>query len=213
MRSSAKKTLQLLGGNLAKLPEELRPEAQAVLASEQRIMAILHRFTLKKFAAWKTRIHGDYHLGQVLYTGNDFVLIDFEGEPIKSLSERRLKQSPLRDVAGMMRSFHYAAYAAFRQRGQVRVEDVPFLEPRVEAWYRHNSQLFLASYQEAMAGSGILPEQPEQAEVMLRSYLLDKAIYELGYELNNRPDWLFIPLRGVLALLKSDEESGEKTAS
>ena len=212
MRSSAKKTLQLLSANLAQLPEELRPEAQAVLASEQRIMAILHRFTLKKFSAWKTRIHGDYHLGQVLYTGNDFVLIDFEGEPIKSLSERRLKQSPLRDVAGMMRSFHYAAYASFRQRGQVRAEDVPFLEPRLEAWYRHISQLFLACYQSTMAGSGILPEEPEQAEVMLQSYLLDKAIYELGYELNNRPDWLFIPLRGVLALLKSDEESGEKTA-
>jgi maltose alpha-D-glucosyltransferase/alpha-amylase len=209
MRSRAKKTLQLLSRNLAKLPEELRPSAETVLGQEGTIMAILHRFTLNKFSAWKTRIHGDYHLGQVLYTGNDFILIDFEGEPIKSLGERRLKQSPLRDVAGMIRSFHYAAYALFMQRSQVRQEDIPFLQPWAEAWYCQNSGAFLASYQSSVAGSGLLPQLPEEAHLMLQTYLLDKAIYELGYELNNRPDWVFIPLTGVLALLKSAIGTGE----
>jgi len=202
MRSRAKKTLQLLGRNLAGLPKELQPEAADLLGREADIMALLHRFTEAKFSAWKTRVHGDYHLGQVLYTGNDFILIDFEGEPVKSLSERRIKQSPLRDVAGMMRSFYYAAYAVFLQGGQVRVEDVPYLGPWAQAWYLHHSGVFLDSYQASLAGSGILPALAAEAEVMLRTYLLDKAIYELGYELNNRPDWIFIPLRGVLGLLK-----------
>jgi maltose alpha-D-glucosyltransferase/alpha-amylase len=209
MRSRAKKTLQLLSRNLAKLPQELRPEAEAVLGQEGTIMAILHRFTVNKFSAWKTRIHGDYHLGQVLYTGNDFILIDFEGEPVKSLSERRIKQSPLKDVAGMIRSFHYAAFAVFMQRSQVRQEDIPFLRPWAEAWYRENSRAFLVSYQNSIAGSGILPKLHEEAQTMLQTYLLDKAIYELGYELNNRPDWVFIPLTGILALLKSDAASAE----
>jgi len=136
-------------------------------------------------------------------TGNDFILIDFEGEPVKSLSERRIKQSPLRDVAGMMRSFYYAAYALFLQRGELRADDAPYLEPWAHAWYLHHSGVFLDSYRASLAGSGILPPLAGEAEAMLQTYLLDKAIYELGYELNNRPDWAFIPLRGVLELLKS----------
>jgi maltose alpha-D-glucosyltransferase / alpha-amylase len=201
MRSRAKKALDLLRRNLGKIPQELRPEAEAVLGHDQEIMTILQKFTTGKFSAWKTRIHGDYHLGQVLYTGNDFIIIDFEGEPIKSLSERRLKQSPLRDVAGMMRSFFYAAYAALMQRSQIRAEDIPFLTPWAEGWYRYNAGIFLASYEKSVSGSGLIPKEPAEAETMLQTYLLDKAIYELGYELNNRPDWVSIPLKGILGLL------------
>jgi maltose alpha-D-glucosyltransferase / alpha-amylase len=204
MRSRARKTLDLLRRNLAKIPPQLRPEAEAVLGHEQEIMAALQKFTGAKFSAWKTRIHGDYHLGQVLYTGNDFIIIDFEGEPIKSLSERRLKQSPLRDVAGMMRSFFYAAYAVLMQRSQVRAEDIPFLVPWAEAWYRYNAGIFLAAYEKCVAGSGLIPKEAPEAEVMLQTYLLDKAIYELGYELNNRPDWVSIPLKGILGLLNPE---------
>jgi maltose alpha-D-glucosyltransferase / alpha-amylase len=209
MRSRAKKTLDLLRRNLAKIPQELRPDAEAVLGHEQEIMAILQKFTQGKFSAWKTRIHGDYHLGQVLYTGQDFIIIDFEGEPIKSLSERRLKQSPLRDVAGMMRSFFYAAYAVLMQRSQVRAEDIPFLIPWAEAWYRYNAGIFLAAYEKSVAGSGLIPTDPAESGTMLQTYMLDKAIYELGYELNNRPDWVSIPLKGILGLLTT--EGGRKT--
>jgi maltose alpha-D-glucosyltransferase / alpha-amylase len=213
MRSRAKKTLELLRRNLAKMPQQLRPEAEAVLGHEQEIMAVLQKFTLGKFSAWKTRIHGDYHLGQVLYTGNDFVIIDFEGEPIKSLSERRLKQSPLRDVAGMMRSFFYAAYAVLMQRSQVRAEDLPFLVPWAEAWYRYNAGIFLAAYEKSVAGSGLIPKEAAEEETMLQTYMLDKAIYELGYELNNRPDWVSIPLRGILGLLKPEGGKQQETAA
>ena len=202
MRTRAKKVLDLLSRNLAKLPQELRPEGDEVLGHEQDILALLQKFTVNKFAAWKSRIHGDYHLGQVLYTGNDFIIIDFEGEPIKSLSERRLKQSPLRDVAGMMRSFYYAANAVLMQRSQTREEDIPFLRPWAEAWYRYNAGIFLASYQKTVAGSGLIPKEPAETEIMLQTFMLDKAMYELGYELNNRPDWVSIPLKGVLGLLK-----------
>jgi maltose alpha-D-glucosyltransferase / alpha-amylase len=213
MRSRAKKTLDLLRRNLTRIPQHLRTDAEAVLGREQEIMAVLQRFTQGKFSAWKTRIHGDYHLGQVLYTGNDFVIIDFEGEPIKSLSERRLKQSPLRDVAGMMRSFFYAAYAVLMQRSQVRADDIPFLLPWADAWYRYNTGIFLASYEKSVAGSGLIPRDPAEAETMLQTYLLDKAVYELGYELNNRPDWVSIPLKGILELLtpeggKENSETG-----
>jgi maltose alpha-D-glucosyltransferase/alpha-amylase len=204
MRSRAKKTLDLLRRNLSKIQPQLRPEAEAVLGREQEIMAVLQKFTVGKFSAWKTRIHGDYHLGQVLYTGKDFIIIDFEGEPVKSLTERRLKQSPLRDVAGMMRSFCYAAYAVLMQRSQVRAEDIPFLTPWAEAWYRYNAGIFLASYEKSVAGSGLVPTDAGEVETMLQTFLLDKAIYELGYELNNRPDWVYIPLKGILGLLKPE---------
>ena len=204
MRSRAKKTLDLLRRNLSKIQPQLRPEAEAVLGREQEIMAILQKFTVGKFSAWKTRIHGDYHLGQVLYTGKDFIIIDFEGEPVKSLTERRLKQSPLCDVAGMMRSFCYAAYAVLMQRSQVRAEDIPFLTPWAEAWYRYNAGIFRASYEKSVAGSGLVPNDAGEVETMLQTFLLDKAIYELGYELNNRPDWVYIPLKGILGLLKPE---------
>ncbi|HEY5513443.1 MAG TPA: putative maltokinase, partial [Geomonas sp.] len=203
MRSRAKKVFELLRRNLEKIPQ-LRTEAEGLLGREQEILAVLQKFTVGKFSAWKTRIHGDYHLGQVLYTGNDFIIIDFEGEPVKSLSERRIKQSPLRDVAGMMRSFSYAAYAVLMQRSQMRAEDIPFLEPWAETWSRYNAGVFLASYQKIVAGSGLLPKEPEDVETMLQTFLLDKAIYELGYELNNRPGWVSIPLRGILGLLKPE---------
>jgi len=202
MRTRAKKVLDLLRRNLPKIPEELHPDAEAVLRLEGEILALLQKFTVSKFPAWKSRIHGDFHLGQLLYTGNDFIIIDFEGEPVKSLSERRIKQSPLRDVAGMLRSFYYAANAVLRQRGQMREEDIPFLRPWAEAWCRYNAGIYLASYQKSVAGSGLIPTEPADAEVMLQTYLLDKALYELGYELNNRPDWVVIPLKGVLGLLQ-----------
>lgn len=201
MRSRARKTLDLLRRNLTKIPEDLRSDAEAVLGHEQDILAVLHQFTGEKFAAWKTRIHGDYHLGQVLYTGKDFVIIDFEGEPVKSLTERRLKQSPLRDVAGMMRSFFYAPYAVLMQRSQIRSEDIPYLVPWAETWYRYNAGVFLAAYKDSLAGTELIPKDPAQADVMLQTFMLDKAIYELGYELNNRPEWVGIPLKGILGLL------------
>jgi len=207
MRSRTKKVFDLLRRNLSLIPQQARPQAEALLGMEAEVLASLQTFTLSKFSAMKTRIHGDYHLGQLLYTGDDFLIMDFEGEPVKSLGERRIKQSPLRDVAGMMRSFSYAARSVLMQRTQVREEDIAYLVPWVQAWYRYNSATFLDSYLRNVAGSNFMPQEREELEVMLHTFMLDKAIYELGYELNNRPEWVSIPLDGIMDLLALEKGS------
>ena len=154
----------------------------------------------------RIRCHGDYHLGQVLYTGKDFVIIDFEGEPIRPISERQIKRSPLRDVAGMLRSFHYAAYARLfeqQEAGLIRSDDFSHLESWGEFWHTWVSVLFLKAYLEVAAQGDFLPQTLEELQVLIDIYLLEKAIYEVGYELNNRPEWIRIPVQGILRQLKS----------
>jgi maltose alpha-D-glucosyltransferase/alpha-amylase len=134
------------------------------------------------------------------------VIIDFEGEPTHPLSERRIKRSPLRDVAGMLRSFHYAAYAALfdqRSRGLARPDDAPYLELWLQGWYVGVCFFFLKAYLELMSRGTLLPQSAEERRVLLDAYVLEKAVYELGYELNNRPDWVRIPVLGILHLLQT----------
>jgi maltose alpha-D-glucosyltransferase/alpha-amylase len=184
------------------LPKAFREEAKEVLGAEKDILEREKRILDRKANAAKIRIHGDYHLGQVLYTGKDFVILDFEGEPARALSERKLKRSSLRDVTGMMRSFQYAAYSALWQPA-MRTEDVPFLERWADLWYREMSSVFLQSYLKTTADAIFVPQNPEDLQVLLEAYLLDKAVYEIGYELNNRPDWVVIPIRGIKHILRS----------
>src|SRR3954467_136924 len=156
MRASLRRNFDLLEKKLATLPDAFRDEASEVLASEDRILAQEQRLLDRRGNATKIRIHGDYHLGQVLYTGKDFVILDFEGEPARPLSERKLKRSALRDVAGMMRSFQYAAYSALWQPA-MRKEDVPFLELWADLWYRHMGSVFLQSYLETTGSAIFIP--------------------------------------------------------
>jgi maltose alpha-D-glucosyltransferase/alpha-amylase len=152
----------------------------------------------------RIRCHGDYHLGQVLYTGRDFIIIDFEGEPARSLGVRRMKGSPLQDVAGMLRSFHYAAFAALLgQVSSIRPEDYPALVPWAQFWYGWVGSTFLRAYLEVAGHSKVLPTNPEHLHILLDAYLLEKAFYELTYELNSRPDWVPVPLQGMLQLLET----------
>jgi maltose alpha-D-glucosyltransferase/alpha-amylase len=202
MRALVRRTTELLGKKIDNLPEKFREEAREVLGAEKEILQREKRLLDRKTNAAKIRIHGDYHLGQVLYTGKDFIILDFEGEPARPLSERKLKRSPLRDVAGMMRSFQYAAYSALWQPA-MRNEDVPFLERWADMWYRHVSSVFLQSYLHTTASAVFIPKNSDDLQVMLEAYLLDKAIYEIGYELNNRPEWVVIPIRGIKHILKS----------
>jgi maltose alpha-D-glucosyltransferase/alpha-amylase len=156
----------------------------------------------------RIRVHGDYHLGQVLYTGKEFVLIDFEGEPARSLSDRRIKRSPVRDVAGMLRSFHYASRAPLTGEvggSVVRPGDVTSLEPWADCWNGWVASAFLHGYLAVAKEGSFLPHTREELEVLLDVYLLEKAIYELGYELNNRPDWVKLPLLGILSLMEAPE--------
>src|SRR5579864_1806294 len=202
MRTLLRRNFEALKKKIKDVPENLRREAEEILGTEKEILAREKRQLDRKTNAAKIRIHGDYHLGQVLYTGKDFVILDFEGEPQRPMSERKLKRSALRDVAGMMRSFQYAAYSALWQPG-MRAEDIPFLESWADLWYRQLSSVFLQSYLQNAAGAIFVPNNFDDFQVLLEAYLLDKAVYEIGYELNNRPDWVVIPIRGIKHILKS----------
>lgn len=190
--------------NLQRLEEDARKEAEEVLNMKDDILEVLRRIYARKIDVIKIRIHGDYHLGQVLFTGKDFVITDFEGEPARSYSERRLKRSPLRDVAGMIRSFHYAAYGSLVLDNHIRKEDMTRLIPFVEQWYHYMSGFFMKAYLDTVAGSAFIPRNKEDLDTLLTTFLLEKAIYELNYELNNRPGWVTIPLRGIKELMRKD---------
>ncbi len=202
MRALLRRNFDTLKKNLAAVPEHLRDESKEVLGTEKEILAREKRLLDRKTNAAKIRIHGDYHLGQVLSTGKDFIILDFEGEPARPMSERKLKRSALRDVAGMMRSFQYAAYSALWQPS-MRSEDIPFLERWADIWYRLMSSVFLQNYLDTTSGAVFVPNNLDDFQILLEAYLLDKAVYEIGYELNNRPDWVVIPIRGIKHILKS----------
>jgi maltose alpha-D-glucosyltransferase/alpha-amylase len=211
LRGSAIQVLQLLRHHLRSLPDKVKTNAQRVLAVEEAIIECYQNVLKRRITGMRIRCHGDYHLGQVLYTGNDFVIIDFEGEPARRLGERRIKHSPLRDVAGMIRSFHYAAYFALRGQTStvLRPEDLPVLQEWAWAWYLWVSAAFLKSYREIMADAPVLPQGHEGLKALLDAYLVDKAIYEVSYELNNRPDWVGLPLQGILQVVATEEAPTE----
>jgi maltose alpha-D-glucosyltransferase/alpha-amylase len=214
MRRFTVQVLQLLRHHLRSLPDEVKADAQKVLSLEEAIIQHFQEIQKRKITGVRIRCHGDYHLGQVLYTGSDFVIIDFEGEPARHLGERRIKRSPLRDVAGMIRSFHYAAYVALRGQAStvLRPEDLPVLEKWARVWYLWVSAIFLKSYIQFASDVPMLPQSQEGVKAILDAYLLDKAIYEVDYELNNRPDWVGLPLKGILQVLGADDESAAERA-
>jgi maltose alpha-D-glucosyltransferase/alpha-amylase len=195
-------TLETMKGSL---PADVQAAATAVLAQSGAILSRFQVVTRRRVSAMRIRCHGDFHLGQVLHTGNDFVIIDFEGEPTRSLGERRIKHSPLKDVAGMLRSFHYASHVALHRQTStvIRSEDIPGLELWANAWRQWVSAAFLRSYLDLMSDTPVLPTRPEDVAIMLDGYLLQKALYELNYEMNNRPDWLIVPLKGIMQVLES----------
>lgn len=202
-QSLVRKAFQSQARNIKKLPAAVAAEAEEVLAMRDDILKKLRRIYQKKIDVVKTRIHGDYHLGQTLFTGKDFIILDFEGEPSRSYSERRLKRSPLRDVAGMIRSFHYAAYGSLFLNNQIRESDIEQLVPFLEQWYHYTSGFFMQAYLETVKGSAFIPGNREDLDLMMQTYILEKSIYELNYELNNRPDWVIIPLRGIRSIMNA----------
>jgi maltose alpha-D-glucosyltransferase/alpha-amylase len=185
---------------MSKLPAEAREEGRRVLDREDQINAQLRAYLKYRSTSSRIRIHGDYHLGQLLYTGADFIVIDFEGEPGRRLTERRAKRPALRDVAGMMRSFHYAGRMALRQQPGPP-ELTLALEPWVRFWVAAVSTAFLNTYLETAGNASFVPQTSDGLEIELRTFLLETALYELGYELNNRPDWVLTPLQGILDLV------------
>jgi maltose alpha-D-glucosyltransferase/alpha-amylase len=196
----AAQAFDLLKMNLSRLPEDTVEAAGLALSRRGALLAQFRALPgLTNVGQW-TRIHGDYHLGQVLRSKGDFVILDFEGEPARPLAERREKHSPLKDVAGMLRSFSYAAFVALTQYTTRRPEDYAQLESWARLWEASVSTEFLRAYREANANSRIVPAERKDFDALLKIYMLDKALYELVYELNNRPAWIRIPLHGILSL-------------
>jgi maltose alpha-D-glucosyltransferase / alpha-amylase len=198
------RAFEMLRNQLGRLPEASRTTAERALARADEIAARVAEATRMTPSGGKCRIHGDYHLGQVLVVQNDVTIIDFEGEPQRSLSERTAKTSPLRDVAGMLRSFDYALWTTVFHRIELGADPEATAEA-VEGWRADTQGAFLDTYRKTMMGSSLHPSDPEAERRLLDLFLIQKAAYEIGYELAMRPDWTQIPLEGLLSLLEPDQ--------
>ncbi len=206
VKQDLRESLKKLQHVKSHLPESLRENASRLLEGKEPLIDWCMTQVPDSISSCKTRYHGDYHLGQVLMVENDFIIIDFEGEPARPLAERRAKHSPLRDVAGMLRSFNYAAEFALGESTAERPLDLPRLRPLAERWEQATRETFLKAYRTAVAGCPCYPADEGHAEALLGLFTLEKALYELRYELQNRPDWLDVPLTGLLAFLDTITE-------
>ena len=200
-RASATAALATLAREIERVPSDLQPFASALLARREEIAARLTLPPLADVEILKTRHHGDFHLGQVLVLPDDFMIVDFEGEPGRPLAERRRKSSPLRDVASMVRSINYAAVAGMRGATTDRAEDTTPLEPLANDWEHRTIEAFLAGYRETIVGTTSYPRDGDLAQRLLELFVLEKAFYEMSYELANRPAWVRIPLEGIRSIL------------
>jgi maltose alpha-D-glucosyltransferase / alpha-amylase len=196
-RAAAQATLNLLAERLAQLPPPVAAAAQALIARRERLLQLIGGYTAIAPRGLKIRHHGDYHLGQVLLRRNDFVIVDFEGEPGRTLDERRRKHSALTDVAGMLRSFAYARQAALERCALQTGDDCGRWEPQLESWEQEARRTFISSYDE-VASAADLYGSLEQMRPLLGLFEMDKALYEVRYELGNRPEWTGIPLHSLL---------------
>jgi maltose alpha-D-glucosyltransferase/alpha-amylase len=200
MRNLLGRVMRQLTGRMRMLPKELQPGAQAVLDHKEQVGARFDAFLKHRLTVVRQRTHGDLHLGQMLYTGKDFVIIDFEGEPARPLTERRRKRAALQDLGGMLRSFGYAALSEMTtqlQGGALGKADFATLEAWARFWQIWCSWAFLRGYLEIAKDTAVLPKTIEELRILLDAFVLEKAVYELGYELDNRPNWAFIPIYGI----------------
>ena len=200
MRANATRVLTELQSQFTRLPEPSQTMAREVLETRQVLLEAFDKLSQKTIECSLIRVHGDFHLGQTLNTGTDFVIIDFEGEPRLPLNQRRLPRPALRDVAGMVRSFEYAASAALHE---APAEEHPLLAPWAQAWSDTVVQAYLHAYFSTAQGQSFLPHPPASTQLLLDLHILDKALYEIGYELSYRPHLVPIPLRAVARLLKT----------
>jgi maltose alpha-D-glucosyltransferase/alpha-amylase len=198
VHAEAQATLELLAARTERLDEKMREDAKALLKNPRGLLDRIDATAFDPAGARKLRYHGDFHLGQVLLRQNDFLIIDFEGEPARSLQERRAKHSPLRDVAGMLRSFDYARWNALRPAA-LHGDDEARCAALASAWLDAARTAFLDGYARAADGAGLYAAF-DSARDLLRLFEIEKALYELRYELDNRPGWAGIPLAGLRSL-------------
>jgi maltose alpha-D-glucosyltransferase/alpha-amylase len=178
-----------------------REYGQTFLDRRNEVLEEVLGFDEAKLCSMRTRVHGDFHLGQMLVHKNEYYILDFEGEPESTIRDRKVKQSPLKDVAGMLRSFHYAIYATLFDEQKNWTMPQEELFDIAERFYQLICGLYLHGFiRTAMKGGLDIGYKPE-VNYLLRYHLLEKAVYELGYELNSRPAWAIIPLRGIMRIM------------
>jgi maltose alpha-D-glucosyltransferase/alpha-amylase len=201
IEEEAQRTFSLVAGRLEALPEAVRSKAGELALARERILNRIRELTHEPIDAFKTRHHGDLHLGQVLLAADDFLITDFEGEPARSIEERRYKNSPLRDVAGMLRSFDYARAVALDRSLSMRPDLQGRLAPAFAAWHDEACAAFLRGYLVGVADARSVPAADRDRQRLIDLFQIEKALYEVRYELDNRPLWLSVPADGLLALV------------
>lgn len=206
LRALLEGRITLLKRNLPLLDPEARAMAETFIARKAIILKFFERIKGQPLKSLRSRIHGDFHLGQVLYTGGDFVIIDFEGEPESSIAERKIKHSPLKDVAGMIRSFHYAVSAKLFFSAETTEMDRAKLQKAADRWFYLIRETYTETYLKELGPNQKLFANMAELNFLFLIHLLEKAIYEVGYELNGRPDWLKIPLKGVIQVINELEK-------
>jgi maltose alpha-D-glucosyltransferase / alpha-amylase len=209
MRNVQQRTLHELARQLPHLPQDVQPDAAGVLQHNDEMLRRFRALVSRRLGGRRIRCHGNLGLGELLFTGKDFAIIDFEGEPGRSLGERRVKRLPLGDTATMVRSFHHAAIGALlgnghrrgRTPGMIRSEDVALLDQWAQVWFEWVATAFVRAYQEHTAGASFLPASSEEFETLLADFLIERALRELMTELEQRPAWALISIRGILQLV------------
>jgi maltose alpha-D-glucosyltransferase/alpha-amylase len=187
--------------HMERLAPDVRQQVEEILTRKTDLLKTLKKIYTKKLDVLKIRIHGNYDLKQVVFTGKDLAILDFHGDPVRTYSERRLKRSPLRDVAGMIRSIHYVAHEGLLLQNASDQEGVNKLEPFAALWIHYVSCLFIKSYLDTVRDSAFIPKEKEDLKIMLDTYLLEKAVYSLNYELKKRPQWAIVPVRIIKGLI------------
>lgn len=203
LQSLVRESFQVSKATLKSLPDEIRVDVEQVLGQKEEVLTTLRRIYSKKLDTTKIRIHGDLKLEKIMVTGKDIAIQDFGGDPLRSYSERRLKRSPLRDVATMIYSFYDVTYEGFLNNNQVPEGDTTLrLLPFAAIWVHYMRGFFLKAYLETVQGSSFVPAQPDEQQMMLETYLLEKAIPSLSYELTHRPDEVRVPLEVIKSIIK-----------
>lgn len=198
--------IAMLQNNHHLLDEEAQRMAGLLLDKKEMLLRFFAGIKKKPLKSLRTRIHGDFHLGQILYTEKDFIIIDFEGEPESSMADRKIRHSPLKDVAGMIRSFHYAVSAKLFYSAETKNSDIIKLQKAADRWFHLIRETFTETYLKALGSDQKLYGSKAEINFLFLLHLLEKAIYEVGYELNGRPDWLKIPLKGIEQVINELEK-------
>ncbi|HEY1202618.1 MAG TPA: alpha-amylase, partial [Niastella sp.] len=202
MVSLVREVFQNLKRSLNKLPQELQAEAEELLKHRDDVLNIFKKIYTKKLDVLKIRIHGFYTLSQVLLTGKDIAIQGYGGDPLRPYSERRLKRSPLHDVATMLRSLHNAAYEGFQENHHILDENRPKYTPFLRLWAHYMGGFFMKAYLDAVAGSQFVPTDRSDFRVMIQTFLLEKSLNDLNHALNNNINSIVVPMRTIKIIIK-----------